>query len=194
MRKLKALLGGLGLWLLAVAYNYHIQGRRPVKARTVWLFWLSIALLLVVARILGAQEHIIYKDTLLVGGKPIQGVAYVDCVHDTPTIITLNRAPLASWWEELLMHERHHLKQMQTSGLTCDEYMTKFKSDPDFRLHIEAEAYCVAMKAYYPEGQWKGVMGSITNSLSTGYMLSIPSDSISTAVHNICQGVAHDST
>lgn len=100
-------------------------------------------------------------------------------------------------WPFTMAHEIRHAKQWARSGLTCKEYDHKYSTDADFRLQIEAEAYCVelVLREKVMGIPWQRGVENMVGRLANNryYQLNMPTAHIEAVVTKSCNEVSHES-
>lgn len=165
MKRLKGLLIGCLLVVLAISLDNHIFKEKEVDNNRRTLFWtfVSIALLGAFLGLLGcAKMPPPYTSVYPLPFPPTMAnlAAITDCEAGGQPIILVNtnvEIPRVMW-KYVLIHEKQHALDMRAYG--CRKAVARVQNDKDFLMTLEVNAYCAQFTAMnndglFPEPAWQ---------------------------------------
>ncbi len=158
MKRLKAILLGVMLFLLAIAFDLHTRRQEmSTGVKKAWTYVLIGALGILVLRLLTGcvhpQPQRLYIVPVLVLDTLNPNDAITTCSENDLPIISVKAWVLADSVEYhyTRIHEDTHVSQVINYG-SCREFMRRVIDDKWFRFRIEAEAYCASYSARQRDG------------------------------------------
>lgn len=152
MKGLKNLLIGVVLCLLASVLDNQLHKEETVdKEFRKYTGWLIIAALLVVmVNLLGCTQPPAKLNSSYAPGYVPLG--QMGCNNVGAPFIELNPLIAERDKEWVTEHENYHVTQTKEYG-GCAKMMARYTTDLDFKLKIEAEAYCAVYNQQVKSGQ-----------------------------------------
>lgn len=78
---------------------------------------------------------------------PTNAAGFTNCdQHNNPVVGIAGQVPIQEVYF-IRLHEEEHVRQIQKSKMGCRDFMERLAADANFRLQMEAEAYCVDLEA-----------------------------------------------
>ncbi len=155
MKRLKGILLGVMLFLVAVVYTLHLRWTEMSQhTKKVWKWWLIAALFLVVGRLLAGCTHPVQVVEIepwspCAFGELCQ-IGQVVCSDRGEPMILTRRGIDPEEKFFTVVHEEVHVRQMQGN---CRATAERYSTDPEFQWKSELEAYCVETEARIKSGE-----------------------------------------